>query len=364
MEYRMPVQVFEGQDCVYQHRQKLADLGKKAMVVTGRNSAKRNGALADVERALREVGVELCIFDEVEENPSVDTVLKAGKIAREQEVSFVIGIGGGSPMDAAKAIAVVACEPDADVDFLYHSTGKEPSLPIVEIPTTCGTGAEVTPNAVLTDHGKHKKGSIAHRVYPVYALVDAGYLKAAPASVIRNTAADALAHLLESYVNADATEYSRMFVREGLETFARSKDALMGERELADSDLWDLIHASTLAGMAIAHTGTSLPHALSYKLTYEKQIPHGRAVAYFLPGYLEEAKEQERTFLLARAGFSGMDEFYVYIKGICGTEKIPEELLEENIQSMLQNAGKLKKAPFSVDEDSLRRQSDLERIFK
>ena len=129
---------------------------------------------------------------------------------------FVIGAGGGSPMDAAKAIALMVQNRDTSEDILYKPI-KLKALPVVEVPTTCGTGSEVTPYAILTRDDIKTKQSISHKIYPVLACIDAKYLESAPAGLIINTAIDALGHLVESYFNTNATEYSRMASLYGME---------------------------------------------------------------------------------------------------------------------------------------------------
>lgn len=174
-------------------------------------------------------------------------------------------------------------------DFLYKSVSNSQSLPVIEVPTTCGTGSEVTTVAVLTVHNEKTKKSMSHRIFPRMALVDEKYIKNAPLKVICDTAIDALAHIVESCINNNATEYSKMFAKEGLEAWSKFKDVLLGNREATDEDFHNMMYASTLAGMCIAHAGTSLPHGLSYPITYELGIPHGKAVGYFLPGYINES---------------------------------------------------------------------------
>lgn len=353
MIFKMPTIVYEGGGCVREHAPELASLGKRALIVTGRHSSRVNGSLEDVEKALEEKGVSYAIFDEVEENPSIETVMKARDFGLEEKVDFVIGIGGGSPLDAAKAAALMIAHPDRDWDFMYEETEKETALPIAAVPTTCGTGSEVTPVSVLTRHDLKTKGSIKHKLFPQLALVDAGYLRNAPLEMIQGTAIDALAHLIESEVNSSATDYSRMFVRYGLSTWIMTKDILLGKRKPGEEDLRNLMNASTYAGMAIAHTGTGIPHALSYTLTYELGMAHGKACGYFLPGYLRETPGYERRDILEQTEFSDVGEFSSFIREVCRFEKVPTEFLEEDARKVGANKAKLASCPYPVDEDIL-----------
>lgn len=359
MVFQMPVLVYEEKDCVKNHAAELAAFGRRAMIVTGRHSARANGSLADVQSALDSQGVSYTVFDEVEENPSVETILQAREAGVKEHVDFVIGIGGGSPMDAAKAIALMVANADKDAAFMDEKVANAACLPVVAVPTTCGTGSEVTGISVLTRHERHTKASIAHRIYPKIALIDAAYLKAAPMTVLCNTAADAFAHMVESYLNTAATDYSRMFVREGLMVWGRSRDVLSGKREPSMEDYRNMMNASTYAGMAIAHTGTSIPHGLSYYPTYELGVAHGKACAYFTAGYIREAAKGDREELLKLAGFTDVDELAAYLDEICDLAPLPQELLERAAVGIASNEAKLKSCPYPADLQTLKRMVGL-----
>ena len=160
MFFYMPAKVYCENNCVRAHAKELASFGKKALIVTGKSSAFKNGSIADVQAALSDHGVECAVFNEVEENPSVETVMKGRDRGLAEGADFVIGIGGGSPMDAAKAIALMIRQKDAGVEYLYDSSAVTDALPVVCIPTTCGTGSEVTAVSVLSRPSLRAKGSI------------------------------------------------------------------------------------------------------------------------------------------------------------------------------------------------------------
>ena len=355
MNFYMPVKVYSEDNCVLNHAAELAALGKKALIVTGRSSARSCGAFYDVTAALEQFGVSFVEFAEVEENPSVETVMKARDLGVKEGADFVIGIGGGSPMDAAKAIALMIRHADQDWMYMYDKSAETSTLPIAEIPTTAGTGSEVTAVSVLTRHDKHVKGSIPHKIFPQLALVDGKYLAKAPMKILANTTMDALAHLYESYIHSKATDYSKMCAEAGIRVWARSKDVILGNREATAEDYRNMINASTMAGMAIAHTATSLPHALSYRLTYSAHMAHGKACGYFLAGYLREADPAEVSHILSLAGFGSVDELEEYYVKTCGRDEVAVELLEGTVREVLANEAKMKLPPFPVDEAVLRR---------
>ena len=267
-------------------------------------------------------------------------------------------------MDAAKAIALMLYHKEKGAEFLYQN-GDDEALPVVEVPTTCGTGSEVTPYAILTIHAKRTKSSLPHRIYPAYALADGKYLLEAGRGILVNTAVDALGHFIESYINANATDYSHMLCEYGMKIWSSTKSVLIGaERTVEDCDR--LLLASTIAGMAITHTGTALPHGLSYYLTYENHVPHGRAVGYFLPGYVAAADAAMRRKVLELIGFPDQAYFAAFIHRLLGPMQAEPELITRAVEGILANEAKLKNVPFSVTEDilnSICAEANLQRKF-
>lgn len=334
----MPTLVYSEENCVKNHFKDIALIGEKAMIITGKHSSRSNGSLSDVTEVLEKENISYIIFDDIEENPSVETVMKARELGIREQVDFVIGIGGGSPLDASKAIALMIANPDVTEEVLYQSNPL-PYLPVVCIPTTCGTGSEVTPYAILTLHKQRTKKSISHKIYPTLALLDARYLKTASRNCLVNTSVDALAHLVESYLNANSNALNRIYSEQGLRVWAEFKDDLKNDR-LTGEDYEKMLRASMIAGMAITHTGTSLPHGLSYPVTYELGVPHGKAVGMFLGGYLENYKDKEDSGkVLSLLGFTSAREFRSYLTDLLGKVDVSDELLSQDADSILANPG-------------------------
>lgn len=357
--FYMPARVFEEEDAVPGHAGDLAALGRRALVVTGRRSAFSNGVWDDLKAALDRGGVEYVLFPEVEENPSVETVMRARDLGVSEGVDFVIGAGGGSALDAAKAISMMIKNPSKGAEYLYTKDPSATWLPVAAIPTTCGTGSEVTGVSVLTNTEKGVKGSIPAKIFPALALIDGKYLKGAPFSVLANTAFDALTHLIESELNSNATVYSRMCTSAGLSLWAESLPVFRREREADAGDLRNMMRAAMMAGMGIAQTGTSLPHALSYHVTVKLGVPHGKACAYFIAGYLMEAPSAAREEILAKAGFASVEDYRDVFYRACGPMDFPENelaaVLAESAARTAGNPAKLSLAPFPADEAMLRR---------
>lgn len=354
MNFQIPTRIFQEDNAVKNHGSEIAHCGKKALIVTGRSSAKKNGALNDVETVLKEFHIQYVIFDEVEENPSVSSIMKAATLGRAEGTDFVIGIGGGSPLDAAKAIALMIQNRDCSEEVLFETVSLR-SLPVIAIPTTCGTGSEVTQFAILSRADTQTKQCISHAVYPELALVDSRYLAFAPEKVIIHTAIDTLGHILESYFNNRATDYSRMLSQYAMEVWGCCVPVLCG-MEATKEDYDRMMFASTLAGMAFSHTGTTLPHGLSYYLTYHKHIPHGKAVGLFLPQYLKALPEEwdvQVLMALRALGFGSLEQFEGFINGILGKIALSDAEKEAMAASVANNPDKLAQVPYSVTKEDI-----------
>ncbi len=283
--YFMPTKLYVGENCVIKNQEVLKQFGKKAMLVTGRTSAKKNGAEADVRKALEAVGIDYIIFDEIMENPDTETIIKGGAIGREAGVDFVIGIGGGSPMDASKAIGVLIYHKTATEETLYYDVTAK-SIPVIAIPTTAGTGSETTPYSIVTVHADKTKRSIAPKIFATVSFLDVRYMESLSTKILNDTAIDALTHLIESYLCRNSNFFSQQLVEMGLRIFVECMEELKTETTTTETKE-KLLLASCVAGFAIAQTGTSLPHSLGYFLTYEKGVAHGKANGILLKAYLE-----------------------------------------------------------------------------
>ena len=378
MRFYVPTDIYVEKDCVKNHAKELLAVGKRALIVTGHSSAKANGSLNDVTEVLNDGGVAYQIFDEVEENPSTDTVGKGAKIAREFGAEFIIGIGGGSAIDAAKAMAILLVNPSVNADEL-HKAPSHPlnHAPVVAVPTTCGTGSEATPVAIITNHKINLKKSIPHRIFPMLALVDGKYLASAKKQLIVNTAVDALAHMVESILNVHSNTLNRMCPEYGLKLWGECKNALLASENDAtkndsgnaaaqkatqdaapiDESLYEkLMYTSTIAGMSIAMTSTAVPHGMSYDLTLSKGTPHGPAVGYFLAAYVEVCQKKVSTDvekILSLLGLKNIEEFREILQKLIGTCTVTRELRDKFSAAMKVNRSKLDLVPGGITPDEV-----------
>lgn len=343
MTYFMPTRIIEEDEVVRKHSDIFKATGTKALIVTGRNSAKINGAQEDVLWALSKEGIEYVIFDQVIENPPIEQISEGAAVGKGCD--FVIGIGGGSPIDAAKGMAVLIAHPEVDAfEMLYKRTGSE-ALPVLAIPTTGGTGTETTPYAIFTDHKLKTKTSMSQKVFPVYALMDVKYYMHMPVAIRNSTCVDALTHSIESYMNTNASKYSDYIALESIRLWGGVKESLKKDA-LTTDEMKVFMNASSFAGMAISQTGTSIAHSMGYPLTYNHGLAHGKANAVFMASYLEFCKDKKKVKdILDGLGFETLKAFDTYLKAVVGDFNISEEEIQTNAVTMMSNKRKLKNHP-------------------
>jgi alcohol dehydrogenase len=372
MRFYVPTDIYVEKNCVKNHAKEMLAVGKRALIVTGHSSAKANGSLNDVTEVLNNGGVAYQIFDEVEENPSTDTVGKGAQIAKDFSADFIIGIGGGSAIDAAKAMAILLVNPNVNADEL-HKAPSHPlnHAPVVAVPTTCGTGSEATPVAIITNHKINLKKSIPHRIFPVLALVDGKYLASAKKQLIVNTAVDALAHMVESILNVHSNILNRMCPEYGLKLWGECKNALIAsvaanntaaqntsqKAAPIDASLYEkLMYTSTIAGMSIAMTSTAVPHGMSYDLTLSKGTPHGPAVGYFLAAYVKICQKKvpaDVEKILSLLGLQCIEEFEEMLRKLIGTCTVTRELRNKFAAAMKVNRSKLDLVPGGITPEEV-----------
>ena len=338
MQFFMPTELITGEHCVTENAKKLARYGKRCLIVTGGSAAARSGALQDAEDALCSQGISFTHYAGIEPNPTLASCQEGGRLAHEAGAEFVLGIGGGSPLDAAKAVSVFAANPGMTEEVFYSAKWDHAPLPIVLIGTTAGTGSEVTSVSVLTDSAGKKHSIHDRRVYAALAMGDARYTITLPKAATLSTGIDAICHCIESYFSKKADPFSRLFSVQGVQL------GLPVLKQVAEMDTEELptlrqraalYQASILGGMAINPTGTVFPHNVGYYLTEHYGIPHGFACAAFLPELLKHVREQapELCESLYEACGTGEEELTKLAKKVVPVRGI--RLSEEEIQAAL-----------------------------
>ncbi len=228
------------------------------------------------------------VFDEVEQNPKHSTVDKAGGIARKLKPDMIIGLGGGSALDAAKAVALLAANPGRIEEYEGKGKYKSPPLPVLAIPTTCGTASEVTWVSVITHTERLFKMSIkGPLMFPAVALVDPDLLVTLPSPLIASTGMDALTHAIEAYTVKPATFMTDIFARESLrlifQSLERAYRNIKDDREAREM----IMKGSMIAGMAFGNSDVGAVHCIAEAVGSLYDTPHGVANSVFLPYVME-----------------------------------------------------------------------------
>jgi len=307
MIFHIPTRVYFGSAALEQAAAKITNLGRRALIVTGRHSAQRSGALDQVIALLKRSDISWHCFDHVTENPDLDTVIAGRDEFQCEGCDHVIAIGGGSPIDAAKAISLSAAN-DLDYDHIYDTASFQHVFPLVAIPTTAGTGTEVTPYSVLTDsHQQKKAGFGSELAYPTLAVIDPRYTITQPAQVTLNTGIDALSHLLEGIYSNKRISLLYPLIFEGIRLIMHSLVmAISSPGDLQARE--DLARASMYGGMAIAHTSTTLHHSIGYPLTSLYNVQHGLANGIVLKPMMELYYPAVQDILAQLWAYLGIDK--------------------------------------------------------
>lgn len=287
MLFRTTPRILMGAGCVEQLGSEVKILkGEKALVVTDPGVI-RAGLLDKVLPPLHKAGIAAAVFDSVEPDPRVEIVDMALARLKEEKCDAVIGLGGGSSLDIAKLVAVMAVNPGHISDYFGVDLLVSPGLPLICIPTTAGTGSETTPIAILSDEAEHmKKGVVSGYLFPGSAVLDPLLTLGVPPAVTAFTGMDALIHAIEAYTSVNANDLTDHLAFRAIEliygnlptAYARGEDLKARSK---------MLEGSLLAGMAFANAGVTAVHAFAYPLGGEfHHIPHGLANSVMLPHVL------------------------------------------------------------------------------
>jgi alcohol dehydrogenase class IV len=347
LQFFMPTRIIMGEDCILKNADALYKLGKKALIVTGSRSAKVNGSFSDIINTLDVNGQEYAVFDKVMANPTIDCVYEGAAFAKKENVDFIIAIGGGSPMDAAKAIALLACQ-DIPRENLFLGEYEAKVLPMAFIPTTAGTGSEVTQYSILTNDAARTKTTLAAPfLFPDVSFLDSKYMEALSKVTTINTAIDALSHSVESFLSVRANSLTEVLALDSIGIIVKQFENLKNFA-LTREDRSQLLYASTLGGMVIAHTGTTAVHSMGYSLTYFKDIDHGRANGLLLTEFMklvEKSRPDKIKTLLDKMCYASLLDLESVIFELLGDTEV---LTLEELESYSDIAMKAKNIPNGI----------------
>lgn len=260
--------------------------GTHAMLLSG-PTLRKMGIVDKAAKYLEDASMKVDIFTEIEANPSVTTVEKATTAFKEAGADFIVALGGGSPMDVAKAVGVTAKYGGSITE--YEGAHKVPGkiIPLIAIPTTAGTGSEVTAFSVITDHSRDYKLTVfSYKLFPSYAILDPELLTSAPASVAAACGIDAFIHAEEAYVSTAASPFSDAMAEKAMELIGKNIRRFVARRtdlEAAEA----MLTGSLFAGIAFSFARLGNVHAMSHPVSAYFHVPHGVANAVLLPTVIE-----------------------------------------------------------------------------
>ncbi|SHJ05642.1 iron-containing alcohol dehydrogenase [Desulfofundulus thermosubterraneus] len=247
----------------------------------------KTGLVDKVKEALAPTGLEIGLFSEVEPEPRLQVVTKCQEAIKEGGYDLLVAVGGGSSMDVAKAASILMTNPGTIKDYLGVNLVPNPGIPVIAVPTTAGTGSEVTPIAILSDVDEQlKKGVVSPYLLPKVAIVDPELTVTMPPHITAATGMDALTHAVEAYISVNATTITDTLALEAIRLIARHLRTAVANGEHMEARE-NMAMASLLAGIAFANAGVAAVHALAYPLGAQFHIPHGVANAVLLPYVME-----------------------------------------------------------------------------
>jgi alcohol dehydrogenase len=328
--------------------------GTHAFIISGPHLNKM-GVVGSCAEILKADGIAVSTFTETEGNPSVETVEAAVAAYKESGADYIIALGGGSPMDVAKAVGVVAKYHGSITE--YEGADKVPGdiVPLIAIPTTAGTGSEVTAFSVITDHSRNYKLTVfSYKLIPSYAILDAELLTTAPASVAAACGVDAMVHAIEAYISKAASPFSDAMAEKALELIGKNIRLYVADRSNVEAAEQMLV-GSLFAGIAFSWARLGDVHAMSHPVSAYYNVAHGVANAILLPvvlkynaladqgkylkiyNYISELPECEEQFI--------PDMLVRKIRQLNGMLGIPESLgavgvTEEHLDAMADDAMK------------------------
>ena len=266
---------------------KLPEIAKKlggshALIISG-PILKKMGIVQRAADYLKEAGIQSDYFTDTEANPSVDTVQKAAETFKACGADFLVALGGGSPMDVSKAVGVLAKYGGNITD--YEGAHKVPGkiVPLIALPTTAGSGSEVTAFSVITDHSRDYKLTVfSYELFPDYAILDAELIMSAPASVAAACGIDAFIHAEEAYISTAASPFSDAMAEKAMELIGGNIRRFVANRMDAEA-AEAMMTGSLFAGLAFSFARLGNVHAMSHPISAYFNVPHGVANAVLLP---------------------------------------------------------------------------------
>jgi alcohol dehydrogenase class IV len=329
------------------------------------SSGPRQAALA--ERVTASIQGRSVLFKDVEPNPWTSTVDRGAEALRSSGCSFAIALGGGSVIDAAKAMCIVASQGGRIMDYLKGArTPAGLGYPLIAVPTTPGTSSEITPFSVISSEEDRNKLGLRHpSMYPTLALIDPALTVSLPPQQTASTGLDIMSHAFESYWSAKASPLTREHALSAIRLLSKHLEAACADgtsREAREG----VSLASVHAGLGFSNTGTTICHAISYPITYDSNLPHGMACALSLPGTFELIAERRRdiSMPIARAFGCVAEEMSERLRGLMGRIGCPTDLAGAGYNGSFDRIADSVSSLFISNMPMPLSRSDLTRIFR
>jgi alcohol dehydrogenase class IV len=311
---------------------------KRVFLMTGRHAMRAAGVTAELERLLQEAGIECLLFDRVSAEPDYREIEEAARLAREFRAEAVVGLGGGSVLDAAKAVAVAATHPGGIMDYILDGPRQvtAAALPVVAITATSGTGSHVGRVAVLSDGERGiKRAIISDHIYPRVAICDTDILRHMPPEITARSGFDAFAQALEGFLSNSENPLGNLCAQEAMRLIAATLPRAIADgqnAELRATMAW----ADTLEGFSLATNAVVTPHVISMVLGGRYHIPHARAIASVMISCLRHSRANAVGKLACVARLMGCAE--------AGSEETMADAAIEAIERLIETIG-LRKTP-------------------
>ena len=380
-EYFLPTRLVFGVGSVNKVGEFAKSLGKKTLIVTGKSSTKKTGLLDRVIAILEKNGVETVVFDEIVPNPLSSTVDKGAEFANKEGCDLVIGLGGGSPVDSAKLIAVVAKDGGHCWDYTGSGGGRVPksALPVIAIPTTHGTGTEADPFAVVTNTETDEKIGVGFdQTFPTVSIVDPEVMKTLPPYQTAATGMDAFYHAIESYINTNHQPTSDLLALEAMSLINHYLPIAYRDGNNIEART-ALAWASTAAGICETLSGCIANHSLEHPISAHYDATHGAGLCATGPAFFDYIRPHTKERLARVAQIMGAPESEIDIDKL---SKMSIELIHRlqksvDIDITLRDLGVEKSMLGRLAEDAMRtmgalvevtpgnlKTKDLERILE
>jgi alcohol dehydrogenase class IV len=350
---------------------------KRVLIVTDKGVIAA-GLLKSIEESFRAAKIKYAVFDKVEPDPRYEIVADCVEMAKKERAQLLVGIGGGSPMDITKTAAIMLTNKGPIGAYFGVNLVPKAGLPIILVPTTAGTGSEVTPIAILSDEGeKLKKGIVSPYLYPAISILDAELTMGLPPHVTAATGMDALIHGIEAFTSVNATGITDMFNLRAIELIYKNIRIAYAKGDNIEART-AMMEGALLAGVGFANAGVTAVHAFAYPIGAEFHIPHGIANTLMLPhvirfnvlGNLEKFAQLARPFGIPTEGLDNLqivDKVIAAIDRLADDIKVPRHLAEFGVKEKdipMLAEGALKSTRLLVNNPRNLTLEDAKKIYK